>query len=399
MRKALLFLLGVCVLSAALSSQQRAEYETDHYSITYSPSLTEIADAGKGFERLRASFNEIFRFSDRKDGLKQKIVILADKREFDDYVVSKISQSRNQYIFLKYSNPTLSELVLYPANGRSGFAAFQGPSLNRQLFLQFMYSFVNEPPLWLREGFQAYFEGLEYDPQTDSLVESLRRPWLETAKTLRMDETKSLSLEDLLSAETGSYESSVLYPQAWAFVSFFLQSENPLYQRFLYETFLILTADTLFNEAKQKENTERVKQRYSDILSYEEGDLAFTRWLEGQKTYSDYFKGGVEAYASGLYEQARSGFISALAQQPKDPLSLYYVGLIDYAEKRFEEARIRYLESLEAGADPATVYWALGLNEWAAQRFSESKPYLEKAKNLNPVRYGERSDALIKSMP
>lgn len=383
----------------ACSTAAAETLETDHYALEYPQGFQGIEEASRGFEAIRLSFDGLFRFAE--SGSRAKVLILEDKASYDEYIAGVIGAARNQYLFLKYPDSEASHLVLYPAQGKTGYAAFAGPDLNRQLLLQYLYQRVNEPPLWIREGFQAYFENLAYDPASGTVSTGSYSPWLETAKTLASDASRYLAPEALLSALAAQYESAVFYPQAWSLVKFCLSTERGDYLRFLHEAFVLL--DTAGGKGRniltQAENTELVRERFLRLLGPSRGEEDFTLWLERQKTYAEMVQEGMDAYSSGSWAQARSSFAAAFAVHPEDPMPLYYRGLTEYAAKEYAEADRWYMKALEAGAEPSTVNWALGLSAIAEGRTADAKKYLNTAKEANPARYGERADKMLKSLP
>jgi tetratricopeptide (TPR) repeat protein len=394
--------LALCffLLTLHVDAQSDKTWNSGHYSFTYPSEFTGIEAVAESFNVYWSAFNEIFRFNPDTTLKSNRVVILADKKTFDDYLVARIGETRNEFLFLKYPKPEQSELVLYISNpGESGSPAFDGPALNRQLYLQYLYSFVSEPPLWIRDGFQAYFEKITYNPVTRHIENTVYSPWLETAKKLNADPSRRIGVADILSAVTGSYESSRFYPQAWALISFFLNTENAEYQRFLCETCVFLEGDGVYNAGSQQENTDLMKTRFTRFNSAEKSDEDFKRYLAGQFTFTELFQSGVTLYNSGSYETARTVLLDALSIRMQDPMLVYYLGLVAYAEKDYEKAETWYRQSLEFGGDNSTVNWALGLNAFADKRYSEARVYIETAKTVNPSRYAEKADRILKSMP
>ncbi len=390
----LAFLFGM-----GANAQETATVATKHYSIEYPADLGESDAAFAAFEAIRTAIDEVFRFSD--GGALGKIVICRDKAAFDAYVSGILGETRNQYLFLKYADPADSRLILYPVPGKTGYEAFAGPALNRQLFLQYLYGRIAEPPLWVRDGFQAYFESAAYDPATGTVSTGAYSPWLETAKNLAADPARAIPPAELLGALTGRYESADFYPQAWSLVRFMLMTEKGEYQRFLHDAFVLLdlTDDGGYNAAKQAENTALVTARFGRLLDPAAAKRDFDSWIASRLTYNQMLQAGMDAYSAGAYGRARSAFSEAAAVHPDDPMLLYYRGLVEYADKKYAEADEWYRKALKAGAETSTVNWALALNALADKRNGEARLYLETAKSANPARYGEKADKLLNSLP
>ncbi len=58
-----------------------------------------------------------------------------------------------------------------------------------------------------------------------------------------------------------------------------------------------------------------------------------------------------------------------------------------------------YLRALDNGADAATVHWAISLTAYAVKDWQAARLYMEKARELNPSRYTEKAENLLRSMP
>lgn len=370
---------------------------TGNYRFTYSDPSLDIEDVGRSFMLLRESFSELCGFDPDPDKYPAHIRILPDRAAFDEYLVSRIGETRNQFVFLKYGRPELSELVLYPSAEGNNYQSFAGPSLNRQLFLQYLYSYVLEPPLWLRDGLQAWVETLTIE--NNEIVQSGYSPWLETAKQYLDDSTRRLPLRSILTALTGTYEAARLYPLSWAAVSFFLQTGHNGYERFVHETFVVLEGRDGYNRRSQDENTRAVYDRFERIARFKDADTDFMTWIRAQTTFSEMLKTGMDAYTAGRQEDAQQVLQKAVQLQPSDPLPAYYLGLSLYATGSYQEAQKWYRRSLENGADPATVHWALALASHASRDYSAAREYLDKARELSPARYGEKAAALLRSIP
>jgi len=390
--------LLICILSI-LGAETNQTYTSGHYAFTIPESYTGIEETAGALNAFWNAFNEYFRFDPKATEGMNRVVILADKNAFDAYLKDRIGETRNQCVFLKYGKRELSELVLYPQSSASGFKAFEGPSLNRQLFLQYLYSYVAEPPLWIRDGFQAFFETMSFDIGTQKIIPGNETPWLETAKLCDADPERKITSGEMLSAITGSYESVRFYPQAWACIAFFVNSEKGEYQRFLHEACILLEDSSHYNSQSQQENTDVVLERFNRFNSAKQTDADFSVWLSNQHTFNELTQSGVTAYNAGNYSIAYTDLMNANKLRPDDPLANYYLGLVTYAQKDYKNAETWYRKSLEHGGEISTINWALALNSYADKRYAEARVFLETAKNANPARYASKAAELINSMP
>ncbi len=379
--------------------QAENPFVSGRYEISYPEGYAGAEDTAKALNAIRSAFDRVFRFDGASGDSPARVIILADKAAFDAYVSERIGDTRNQFLFLRYADPARSELVMYPLRDAEGFEAFASPSAYRQLFLQYAYGRASEPPRWIVDGFQAVFENLAYDPKTGTVGIGPAEPWLETAKKLRADPARAIDVEGLLSAVTGDGDTADFYPQAWAFASFLLSSENPDYQRFLHECALLVAGTGQRNDSSQKELTATVRDRFAAYIDPKAADEDFSTWLASQRTFADLVQSGVAAYNAGNYRTAGADLARAAESRPGDPLVSYYRGLVAYAQKDYKSAEAWYRAALERGGDTSTVNWALGLNAYADGRYAESKVYLNTAKSANPARYGKKADEVIAAMP
>ncbi|HHU36153.1 MAG TPA: hypothetical protein GXZ47_02875 [Treponema sp.] len=397
MQKKICITLLFILLLTNFAIGETQQYTYGNYQFTYADESLDILEIGKSFMALRTIFYELCGFDPDPNAHLANVRILADQAAFDEYLSTRIGGTRNQFVFLKYSKPELSELVLYPAYNGNGYTAFAGPSLNRQLFLQYIYSYVLEPPVWLRDGLQAWMENYSLDGYT--VIKKDYPPWLETAKRYALETEKKCSVIDIISAETGSFEASRIYPLSWALVAFFLQTERYEYQRFMHEIFVILeNSEDGYNKRSQKENTQAIAQRFIRNPQFYTADEDLLAWLSNQKTFPELVQNGVNAYNNGQFEFARVPLLKAVELQPIDPLPSYYLGLSFYADGSYEEAEKWYQQSLANGADGATVHWALALNSYAQKRFDRARYFVNEAQNLSPERYKDKAQKLLNSM-
>ncbi len=387
------------MLIGAVHAQQNTVHTAGPYSITYPTDFSGIEELGSACNILRLEFNKVFHFNPDPLLKNYRILVLPDKIAFDAYIAARIGQSRGQYVFLRYNKPEMSELVVYPKAGTAGYAAFAGPALNRQLFLQFLYSYVAEPPVWIRDGFQAYFENLEADIGSQTAAHSRWSPWLESAKKMALNSESRIGSSELLSVSVALMDSARFYPQAWAFVTFLLNTEHPEYQRILHETCMILEGSSQYNVESQQENTDRIRNRFGRFIDFSYADADFTVWLSEQKTFNELVQSGVSSYNAGSIKESQRVLQEALSQKPADPLVLYYLGLCSYDDKQYSDAANWYLKCLENGGEPATVNWALGLTVYAEKKYKEARIYLQKAAAASPDKYSEKAAQLISSMP
>lgn len=374
-------------------------FNSQKYSITYPETFNGIEEVSIVLSGLNTAIDSFFRFNNLTNVKQQKIVICSNKQSFNEYLLLKLGQTRNTYTFLKYSNPEQSELVLFLENDKTGYAAFNPSSLNKQIFLQYIYNYVSEPPIWIKDGFQAWFETYISDTKTGLAQQALYLPWLDSAKKILKNSEQRIPISDLISTRIDTFENNLYYPQVWAFVYFLIQSPNNEYQRFLHDSFLLLQYKDKYNNETRQENSDFIRNRLSRYKDFEEADNDFNYWISEQKTFNELVQEGVSLYNTGFYGKSIKILEQALQQKKDNPLVLYYVGLSEFAEKNYTKAKEFYQRSIDSGGEEAPALWALGLTYYAEKNFIQARIALEKAVLLSPEKYKEKAEPLFKSMP
>lgn len=348
------------------------------YEIKYNGSVSDTSEFYNLIDTSFTRFNTIFHFPEDGPGYKYQVSLFSDKASYDEYVMEKTGSEapKSETVFLRYSTASKSEVaaVVRP-NNRNTFI--------RQLFTQYLCSFIPDPPAWLANGFSLYFE--EYDTLNES-------PWLETAKALYLDENTRIPVKLMLEATKDTYTTDIFLPQAWLFVSFLLETPNSQNSRFLFDSL-------------------------SSYIAYPEDDYDhftyyYYKWIDNnqfQKDYDTYVRGlrsvkedlslGIRAYSSKNYAEAKELFEKVLQIQGTNYTAAYYLALCFYSEKNYKDADSWYKKALQYGADPALINWGLGASAYADKRYDEGKTYLLKAKQLDEATYGAKVDDLIQQAP
>ncbi len=116
--------------------------------------------------------------------------------------------------------------------------------------------------------------------------------------------------------------------------------------------------------------------------------LAFEEYLDAEKMpeYETLMNYGIATYFAGFEEKALDVFGSLMAQNPNDPLVLYYQSLCYKKLKNFEESEKYMIWAIE-GSTPdyvAEMYHHLGQIYGQQRKFEQSVEALKKAYELNP---------------
>jgi tetratricopeptide (TPR) repeat protein len=368
-------------------------------------------------------FTRLFRFKTRP--LPLKVRLIPDKGAYDDYVSSRLGETREGAVYFHYRQENRRELVVNldpagaePGGGESGRAVSAGTvwdgALPYQAFIQYLRAFVPNPPSWIEKGFAIYFSGLSFS-ETGELRYRENLAWLETAKAAPLPYVGAVLLADAADAadaatvvnpEGGEVPSVIsAFAQlneadrsgpgfnalSWSLASFFLNSGNEDYFRSLLECFMLLSPD-----AGAAENSLTVARWIGDWNGLENLDLDYRAYLESRRTFSELMDLGRRAYLSG--EDGTAFFQEALELRPGHYAPLYYLGLAAYSRGNWEEAEGYFNQSLEGG-DRALVYYALGLNAAAALDQDKAREYLDAAAGADPGRYREKAAALLERLP
>ena len=388
MKRLLAAILAALIGASALSAQETtfAQAKTDHYLVWAETGQERADELSKILEGLFALFEEDMRLNPAV--LKSRLTVrdFADKEQFDNYLMQIVGETKGDFVYLQYPTPERSELLIFDKD-KTDFAA----SLAHQAFVQYLKTFIPNPPLWIREGFAVYYERAAWDASAGKVMFAENTAWLETLKALQ-NSGKLFSTEALLAASSEKVAASldVFYPQSWGFVSFLLGSGNPRYARFLWDSL-----STLSPTASLEENQRAVSDlfhRWHDAKAAQED---FLTWLAGRKTFAELVEEGVRLYGEKKAEEAEAVLAEALTKNEGNYIPYYYLGLLSYGKSEFDMAEYYYKTAGQLGCDPATTNFALGLNAYAMNRFDDARAYLTKAKEAAPERYATRVDEVL----
>lgn len=357
-----------------------------HYAV-WSDSGKEGAQAlAKELDGLFDVFNESFRFDEAR--LKGPLTVrkFSDKDAFDTYLKKVIGETKDDFVYLHYPTVERSELVIFSKEA-DDFDA----SLAHQAFVQFLKAFVPEPPLWMREGFAVYFEKTRLDDKSGLVAYTENQSWLETVKLL-MSQSRLYAVSELmlLSAEDARSGLDVFYPESWALVSFFLNSPDRRYNRFIWDAVARLSP-----EASLEQNQVIVRDFFLKWHGEAAVESDFRAYLEGQKTFAELVTSGVRSYGDKDLEMAYKSFSQAALKNPASYIPPYYLGLIAYAKGEYALADEYYKKAMTLGSDAPITNYALGINAYASRRFDEAKSYLQKAMDGDPAKYQEKAGEII----
>jgi tetratricopeptide (TPR) repeat protein len=393
MRKILFVALVLCV-PFLVFSQETTQFtaETDHYRIFSETSQAQADDVAHRMEAALALYNGIFHFDLATLPAKLRVRIFKDLDSFNAYLDKVISQKRTDFVFVAWSDPERSELLCFPKEDKA-FTA----SLLHQGCIQFIKGFIDNPPIWLREGVATYLDASTWDPKTGILTPKVNLAWLDNLKSaIRGDASaKLISMTDLLTAsrEKAQTQMDVFAPQSWGLVQFLLNAPDRSYARVIWDTI-----NALGPKATLDDNSQAVRKRAFAWFTDQQLQQDFQGYIMALKTSTELLKDGVDLYASGDMSNAEQAFTKSLELDPSASAAWYYLGLIAYAKKDYTRAEDQYMKAFQLGANAALINYALGVNSFAAGKNTDATKYLTSAKDADKTAYGDKADALLKRL-
>jgi tetratricopeptide (TPR) repeat protein len=391
MRTRLVLALFLCI-PLAVSAQNAAQFtsESGHYRVFSEVSQAQAEDVSRRMEAAALLYNDIFHFDLAQLPAKFRIRVFRDLDSFNAYLGRILSQTRTDFVFIAWSDPERSELLCFPKED----AAFT-VSLLHQGCIQFIKGFVDNPPVWLREGVATYLDASVWDPNAGTFIFKPNLAWLEGLKSLvRGDSgTKLISFADLLtlSRESAQSQMDVFAPQSWGLVQFLLGSPDRSYSRALWDSVASLVPNATLDE-----NSQRARKRAFAWVTDQKLQADFRAFVLSMKTSTDLVKDGIEQYTKGDMAGAEISFSKSLELDPASGTAFYYLGLISYSRKDYPRAEEMYLKAFQLGANAGVINYALGVNFFAAGRNADATKYLNFAKQADKSAYGDRVDALLK---
>ncbi len=375
--------------AAATSAAALGPTEGKHYLVTSTLGAERSAKLLVRLEDLFSLFARVFRFDEGH--LQGKLIVreFGTKADFDAYLLKSAGETRGDFVYIHYPSALKRELLLF-SKPEPEFSA----SLAHQAFVQYLKAFIQDPPLWLRDGFAVCFETVRWKEAgaESSFAENLA--WLETVKALKAKNTL-IKLDRLFEAspEDARAAVEVFYPEAWAFVSFLVNDTEGDYSRLLWETIA-----TLGPASSLADNQGAFARRVGTWYGLDALEKAFGEYVDSRKTYPELVALGTEQYNKKEYDRAGTSFAEAQRLDPTAFVVPYYLGLIAYSKAQYQQADAFYKQALALGCDKPTANYALGLNSIARGLNDEGASFLSLAATANPDRYRARVDDILKRL-
>lgn len=372
--------------AATLAAAVFGQATSDHYTVLSELGQDRADSLVRHLEALFGLYDGFFRYDPADLKAKLNVREFKDKAGFDVYMNQVVGETKDDFVYLHYPSPERSELLIFTKD-EPDFSA----SLAHQAFVQFIKAFIPNPPLWIREGVAVWFESAKWDDTAGKLDFPENLAWLETVKSLK-DRSLLLPFDKLLAIgqDEARADLDVFYPQAWAFVSFLLNSDDKSFNRLIWDAIAALRKD-----ASLDDNQSAVAKLVGTWYGTDATDKAFEAYLDSRKTFPELVALGVRKYANKAWSDATDAFNQAESMNAASYVPEYYLGLIAYAQNDFDGADGHYKRALALGCDPAITNYALGVNAYAQNRLDDAKGFLQVAKTDAPDRYGDKVDSLI----
>jgi hypothetical protein len=366
--------------------------ETDHYRVFAETSQTQAEDVARRMEAALVLYNGIFHFDLTQLATKFRVKVFRDLDSFNTYLDKVLSQRRTDFVFVAWSDPERSELLTFPKEDKA-FTA----SLLHQGCIQFIKGFIDNPPVWLREGVATYLDGSPWDPAAGSFAPAPNLAWLDTLKSIIRGETpnKLIPFADLLTftRDQAQAQMDVFAPQSWGLVQFLLNASDRSYNRVIWDSIVALDP-----KAALDDNSQRALKKGFAWVKDPQLLQDFQAYVLSLKTAIDLVKDGIDLYTKGDIANAEISFTKSLALEPTSATATYYLGLIEYSRKNYPRAEDQYTKAFQLGANAGVINYALGVNSFAAGKNADATKYLTLAKQADKAAYGDRVDALLKRM-
>lgn len=336
-------------------------------------------------QALFDQYNQVFQFD--KGNLRNPLKVrwFATKQGFDEYLASKrVEGIREDFVFLSWRDASKNELVAW-GEDENWFKslAFQG-------FIQFIWSMIPNPPIWLRNGFAYYFWDLEWDEASGSIKRSSNLTFLDAAKNVVRGGAPDLN--QLLTLEESRVTADTDY-LSWALVHYFSNTSNPADVRLFANVLISLSpTESLAN------NSRAVLNRITSARNLSDLSANLIQHLNGLQGFSTLMENGIERYRMGDWKGAAEFFTQAKELRPTDFRPHYYLGLTAYSEGNYEAAAIHYNNARNFNPPPGLIAYAMGLNSFYLRQYTEATALLKQAIAENPADYKTNAEQVLALM-
>jgi tetratricopeptide (TPR) repeat protein len=396
MKKMIIVLSCLVLLTGYAFTQEPASHTSDHYTVISHVGADHARSTAEMMEAYFSLFESYMHFDPDKLSASLKVRIFSEKEKYDAYLDSLLSEKRDSFVFIQYPDPRKSELV--------GFYGGNDELYRRRLihhgFVQYLKSFIANPPLWLQKGFAVYFEHAEYNEDEQKAVFKHNYDWVPTIRKLLQEsrqaegDTRLIPVNSLLyiDSEQANKDLEAFYAQVWGTIEFLAHSDQKQYNRLLWDSISALKP-----EVSQQKNEQNVVEQAFTWVSKETLAQDYIDFVQGIETFPELVREGMDRYTAGKLEEAKSAFSKALELRSDHYVPYYYLGLINYDLGDYSMAEYHYHNALDTGGKAPLINYALGVNAYADNRLEDARFYLNKSVEAGET-YTDRVESLRKKI-
>jgi hypothetical protein len=363
---------------------------SNHYRIFFEGSDADAQNFAVKMESCLELYNSVLHFDLAKLSVKLKVRMFADKSGFDTYLKSVIKDTRDDFVYIHYSDLGKCELVGFQKTVEADFYT----ALVHQGAVQFLKAYVANPPLWLQEGLAAYFEQAAFDAAKNKFQMPKDLVWLTTLKKMAKAEgdQQLIGFDSFLTLDRTQAQAQLgaFYPQSWGLIYYMLNGQDSNVNRLLWDS--IAALDPALNLA---DNSTRVRDKAFGWYGIAKMEADFKAYYAGLKTLSDLVAEGVTYYTNNDLDKSRDSFIAARNRSADNYIPYYYLGLISYNKKDYANAETQYLKAMDLKAPEALINFAIGVNAYADNNYEKAATFLKNAKTQDAEKYGAKVDAIL----
>jgi tetratricopeptide (TPR) repeat protein/uncharacterized protein YihD (DUF1040 family) len=367
-----------------------AQVNSDHYRIFFEGTDDNARQFGAKMESCLELYNSVLHFDLAKLTVKLKVRIFADKSGFDAYLKTTVKETKDDFVYIHYTDLAKCELVGFQKTVENDFYT----AMLHQGAVQFLKGFVSNPPLWLQEGLAAYFEQAQFNADKNKFELPSDLIWLTSLKKLVKGgaDQSLIAFDTFLSLDKTQAQTQLaaFYPQAWGLVFFLLHSADTNVNRILWDSI-----GALDPAMSVSDNSNRVKDKAFGWFGIAKLENEFRNYITGLKTLSDLVAEGVTYYSNNDLDKSRDSFNQAQLRNPDNYIPYYYLGLISYNKKDFAKAETMYLKAMDLKAPAALINYAIGVNAYADNNYEKASTFLKNAKTQDPKNYGDKVDTIL----
>ena len=168
------FIIGLLFATiVTIQSQEKLNTKESQYYLIEHPFTIEEGDyLAKKMDAFFDFFNEYFHFNKGDIKSKLNVKLFPNQSSYSNYILD-ITESSSSFVFIQYHSVEKSELIGF-VNPEEDF----NETLIHYSFIQYLRTFIKNPPLWLEKGFAVYFEKCKYRENRSEIYYKENLTWL-----------------------------------------------------------------------------------------------------------------------------------------------------------------------------------------------------------------------------